>query len=71
LIGSTLNKGGAEWIQHPNLGIGTESFGVYPECLRVNSQILSVNTPLLWSTLKFGGQSSNLVVNPQILGFFL
>jgi len=54
--------------QHLNLGIDTESFGVYPENLRVNPQILSVNTQLLWSILKFGGQPSNLVVNLKFGG---
>jgi len=38
LIRSTLNKGGTEWIQHPNLGIDTESFGVYPESFRFNTK---------------------------------
>jgi len=49
--------------QHLNLEVDTESFGVYSESLRVNPQILSVNTQLLWSTLKFGDKPSNLGVN--------
>jgi len=46
---STLKVLGSSKIesQHLNLGVDTESFGVYPESLRVNSQILSVNTQLL------------------------
>jgi len=42
LIGSTLNKGGAEWVQHPNLGIDTESFSlpstIYLESFRFNTK---------------------------------
>jgi len=40
--------------QHLNLEVDIKSFGVYPESLRVNPQILSY------------GQSSNLVINYQI-----
>jgi len=36
LIESTLNKGGAELVQHPNMGTDTESFGVYSEKFRFN-----------------------------------
>jgi len=58
-------------VQQPNLGIDTESFDVYSESFRFNPQILNVNTQLLWSILKFDGQLSNLVINPQIWGLTL
>jgi len=40
VLGSTLKIES----QHLNLRVDTESFGIYPENLRVNRQILSVNT---------------------------
>jgi len=47
LIGSSFNKSGKEWVPHSNLGIDTESFGVYPKSFRFNTKNWE-------STLKLG-----------------
>jgi len=67
LIGSTLNKSGAERVQHPNLGIDTESFGVYPKSLSSTPKIKSQHLNLEVDTESFGVYPESLRVNPQIL----